>query len=399
MRSTRRLAARLARAFAGRRIPARPTGAALLCAAALLTASCGERPASETDWPPGLFVVGRTQALAHLLARLERLEPTRLAQGAREIRRALPACGSVEGRAANGHPAELREGLACRSGDATFGRLDRERGEDDLAFVWNPEGGAPVRGSISIGPDGDLELALRLERASFAGARALLRPGAAAAGPGVLSTRETLIHARLRPEGGLPIADLVPRGSQADRLFRLKSALFAGTVLEGTWEAAVYPPETARTMPRAALALGVVRRDAAAAAIEAFVRELLAAWPVHRSFFSVGGATGACLLDLNVLPELAPCYVATERALVVGWNPASLRKALDGQPAPPVAEAAGATVDFERIAEADARLAGRLSPGSGRLPLAVPWRRLVARGRRVGDEVHVQLTLVSGART
>ena len=120
---------------------------------------------------------------------------------------------------------------------------------------------------------------------------------------------------------------------------------------------------------------------------------------MHRSFFAVGEATGACLLDLNVLPELAPCYVATDRALVVAWNPASLRKALEGEPADTVVEAAGATVDFERIAEVDAELSVRVAPESERLLPEYPWRRLEARGRRVGDEVQVRLRLVSGAKS
>jgi hypothetical protein len=399
MRSMRRFAARLARALAREGGSARAVGVTLLCGAVLLPASCGEHPRPAAGWPPGLLVVGRTEALARLLARLERLEPTPLARGAREIRRALPACDTVEARSASGDLAELRQGLACRSNGSDFDRLDRERGDRDLAFVWRADGGAPVRGTLSIGPRGDLELAASLPRSSFAGARSLLQPGVAAAGPSVLSGADSLIHVRLRPEGGLAIADLVAGGSQADLLFRLKSELFAGSVLEGTWEAAVYVPEPPGSMPRAALALGVVRREAAVAAMEAFVRELRAAWPVHRSFFAVGEAAGACLLDLNVLPELAPCYVATDRALVVAWNPASLRKALEGEPANTVVEAAGATVDFERIAEVDAELAVRVAPESERILPEYPWRRLEAQGRRVGDEVQVRLRLMSGAET
>ncbi len=399
MRSMRRFAARLARALAREGGSARAVAAALLCSAALLPASCGEPPLPAAGWPPGLLVVGRTAALARLLARLERLEPARLARGARETRLALPTCDTIEGWTSSGNLAELRQGLACRSGGGDFDRLDRERGDRDLAFVWRANGGAPVRGTLSIGPRGDLELAVSLPRSSFAGARSLLQPGVAAAGPSVLSGADVLMHVRLRPEGGLAIADLVAGGSQADLLFRLKSELFAGSVLEGTWEAAVYVPEPPGFMPRAALALGVVRRGAAVAAMEAFVRELRAAWPVHRSFFAVGEATGTCLLDLNVLPELAPCYVATDRALVVAWNPASLRKALEGEPADAVVEAASATVDFERIAEFDAERAVRLAPESERLLPEYPWRRLEARGRRVGDEVQVRLRLVSGAKS
>jgi hypothetical protein len=369
---------------------------AVLSAAVLLAAACAEPRSRDAGWTPGLLVVGRTEALAGVLASIQRLEPTPLARGAGALRRALPACAAIEAQSPSGAPFALREGLRCLTGDGAAGRLDRERGDDDLAFVWKPDDGSAVRGTLTTGPGGGLEVALRVPRSAFAGARALLRPGVAAAGPGVLSGEATLLHTRLRAEGGLPIAEWVSRGSQADRLFRLKSELFAGTVLDGTWELAVYAPGPASPMPPAALALGIAHRDAAVAAMEGFVRELLGAWPVHRSAMAVGEARGACLLDLNVLPELAPCYVATDRALVVGWNPASVRRALEGDPPAPVAEAAAATVDFERIADADAQLARRLSPDGRRRPLDYPWRRLVARGRRVGDEVRVRMTFVPG---
>ena len=84
---------------------------------------------------------------------------------------------------------------------------------------------------------------------------------------------------------------------------------------------------------------------------------------VRRSDFALGAAAGACLRDLNVLPELAPCYVATERALVIGWNEASLTPALATRAAsaPDGASASGsAVIDFARFAQADARFARRL---------------------------------------
>ena len=58
MRSMRRFAARLARALAPDGGSARAVGAALLCGAALLLASCGEHPLPAAGWPPGLLVVG-----------------------------------------------------------------------------------------------------------------------------------------------------------------------------------------------------------------------------------------------------------------------------------------------------------------------------------------------------
>lgn len=380
--------------------------------------ACSEPQARSTDWPPGAWLVARTGALEDLLSRLEGFEGTLLAARIRDLRaQNFPAehsgaqyfgvqrgergrfgCDVVAGGGAD--LTELLADLGCDPGpDRSSGvltRLEAERRGRDIAFVWSPSDGEPVLGSLSVGPDGGVELEVRIPGSFFAGARALLRPGFAEPGPSILSAAESLIRVRLRPEGGLSIADWVPRGSQADRLFRLKSALFAGLVLDGTWEAAVYLPEPGHPMPRAALAVGFVRRHSAVAAMEGFLGDLSTQWPVHRSAFSVDDAPGACLLDLNLLPDLAPCYVATDAALVVGWNPASLRKALDGRERGGIPNVGGAVVDFGRFAEADARLADdRPIETAGARP-SVPWQRVVARGRRVGDDVQLNVTFESG---
>lgn len=366
---------------------------------ALLTAACADRRPGPPDWPQGALLVARTEALARLLSRLEQLEGTPLATRARALRRTLPACDTVEGRAASGDLAQLLSQLACREPQSALERLDRVRGGRDLAFALPLAGGGRSVGILSLGEEGGVELELRLPRAALGGARALLAPGTAPPGPTVLSGSETLIHARLRPEGGLDIARFVPDQGQAARLFRLKSELFAGVVLDGSWEGAVYTPEPTHPMPRAALALGFSHRDAAVSAMEGFVRDLQVAWPVHRSFFSVGEATGACLLDLNILPDFAPCYVATDRSLVVGWNPASLRKALDGEGAGDLGQTGGVVVDFERFADADALLERHALPEGTALPRSYPWRRLVAQGQRDDEGLHLLVSLTAGSDT
>jgi hypothetical protein len=137
--------------------------------------------------------------------------------------------------------------------------------------------------------------------------------------------------------------------------------------------------------------------------MERFVADLQAAWPVRRSDFAVGAAEGACLLDMNLLPDLAPCYVATEGALVVGWNPASVRMALGvAERGPRAAGAphpgAGLTLSLERFPEADARFARLAPPNVSLPPIGVyPWRRLNADGVREGDAVRVRIRLEGGA--
>ncbi len=363
--------------------------AATLAGLALCAAACSERPAPTPQRPTGALLVAQRPGLARLLDQLARLDGTPLARRARELGAALPACDVLEAHAPDGDAGELLAGLRCRPTPSELAFLHDERGARDLVFELPLRDGGRLRGALTWREPGDVELELHVPESLATGARALLMPGREAAGPGVLSGEGSLVHVRLRPQGGLDLASLIPAGGQADRLFRLRSQLFSGAVLDGTWEAAVYLPDPAGGMPRAALALGFSRRAPAVAAVEKFLREIQAAWPVRRSFFAVGEASGACLLDLAVLPELAPCYVAAEQALVIGWNPASVRKALEAAAPAELSGPGGAIVELARFAEADVLL-----PQGGRVPARRwPWRRLRADGRRDGTGVRVLLQL------
>jgi hypothetical protein len=106
------------------------------------------------------------------------------------------------------------------------------------------------------------------------------------------------------------------------------------------------------------------------------------------------------------MPGLAPCYVATERALIIGWNPASVRKALDVRvdDSPALGAASGAVIRLDRIAAADRLLAraqpvelqlGELQSGESRAgeppPREYPWRAITAKGAREGAGYRLQL--------
>jgi len=367
---------------------------------ALGLAACAERPATGPREPSGALLVARTADLERLLGQLAWLEGTPLAHRIEAFRAALPDCPVVESQAPDGGFEQLLRGLECRPERSALEQLHRERADYALAFAWPLEPGLRLRGRLGLDDRGGVELDLRVPPEAAHGPQELLLPGDEPPGPGVLSGSQQLFHARARPAGGLDFASLVPEGSQADRMFRLKSELFAGTVLDGTWEAAIYLPAEGEPTPRAALALGFEHRALAVAAIERFIADLRSTWPVRRSFFALGEAEGACLLDLRILPDLAPCYVATDRALVLGWNPASLRKALDGtSTGAPLAgpeSGGGLVLELARFAEADARLA----QAAGEQPLrqaaqaaASPWQRLRAQARRDGDRVLVRVDL------
>jgi hypothetical protein len=367
---------------------------------ALGLAACAEHPAAAPQEPPGALLVARTADLERLLGQLAWLEGTPLASRIEAVRAALPACPVVESQAPDGDFEQLLRRLECRPANSALEELHRARADDALAFVWPLEPGLRLRGWLMLDERGGVELDLRVPREAVRGAQALLLPGDETPGPGVLSGSQRLFHARARPEGGLDFAALVPEGSQADRMFRLKSEIFAGTVLDGTWEAAIYLPDDGDPTPRAALALGFTNRTLAVAAVERFIADLRSAWPIHRSFFALGEAEGACLLDLRILPDLAPCYVANDRTLVLGWNPGSLRKALDGAsvgaPLAGPESGGGLLLELARFAEADALLAravGEEPVRQAAQAAASPWQRLRARARQNGDRVLVRVNL------
>jgi hypothetical protein len=359
------------------------------CALLVAFAACERAP----RWPDEALLVGDRQALARLLDDLQELEGTPLARAAEALARDLPPCDTIQGRAAGNRLPELLANLGCGKHDADLARLERLRGARDLAVALPGPNGEPLLATLELGAGGTVDLELQLPDDVFNGAERLLVPSRTAPGPVVLSGDATLLHARVRAHGGVNLADLVSPGGQADTMFRLRSALFAGAVLDGTWEVAIYLPAPDSGMPRSALALGFTRRAAAVAAMEQFVDELRSTWPVHRSDFAVGDARGACLLDLNLMPELAPCYVASPKALVVGWNPASLRTALESPAASALGGEGGAIVDLSRFGEADARLSEHFARESRPDPQTLPWQRLSLRSRRNGGGVQVRARL------
>ena len=144
-----------------------------------------------------------------------------------------------------------------------------------------------------------------------------------------------------------------------------------------------------------ALGLDYRMRTVAVAAMEAFVRELERTWPVHRSPFRVGEWDGACLLDLRILPEFAPCYVATDRALVVGWNPTSVRLALAASPIPGDAPSSGVVVHLDRFGEADRRLRAAFAPDLPPLDLDYAWDRIVAQSWKEQGHYRVRVAALA----
>ena len=94
------------------------------------------------------------------------------------------------------------------------------------------------------------------------------------------------------------------------------------------------------------------------------------------------------------MPDLSPCYVATESALVAGWNIDSLERAL--APGTRRETASSAIVYLDRMPEADVRLA-RAAGVDDAQAVDYPWQRIEILGRRTDGRYLFDVRLTGAA--
>jgi hypothetical protein len=362
-----------------------------LCLSVWLAAGC-RRPGPAAGLPEGAYLAGDAAALRRVLERVQQRSHAPLGREAGRMLQRVAGCARVTAHAPAGELRALANGVACAQ--ALPPAVEALRAGSDLALLLPLGSAGRLVGTLRVDAQGSVALDARLELAALDGAARLLLPAEQPPGPPLLNPEGALLHGRYRSAGGLNLAQLVPAGSQGDQLFRLRSALFSGAVLDGTWELAIYLPDE-RGMPPVALALGHRLRSAAVAAMERFAADLRATWPVTRRAATLGGLEGACLEDLRILPELAPCYVASEQALLLGWNAASVTRALARGAGPGPSAQGGLVVYLDRFPEADARLQ-RLAGTP--VPAAVDyvWRRLEASAVPRDGAVQLAVQLSAG---
>jgi len=401
-------------------IPRRPSharparlGLLAMVPALLVALACGGR---GDHVPRGLTFAGDAAQIRPILERLEGMSESPAARVAARMKEAIAGCERVFGHcdaadAADAGTAtegtagcDVADVLRCAD-DGSPDWVEALRGDAGWVFAGStePDRWLVVRGTT--GDDGSVALDGEAYPAGVDGPISLLLPAEKPAGPLHMSDAESLIHVRLRPDGGLNLARFIEGGDWGARLYRLQSKLFEGTALSGVWELAVYPPEDGQRIPPMALALDIRDRDLAVQVMEKFLDDLMATWPARRNDFELDGWGGACLSNVRVMPDLAPCYVATDDTLLIGWNAGSLRQALAGAgtlsvSAPGSAgprwsgEGSEARIYFSRLPRVDAHLAE--TSGTTPLPLSYyPWRRLDLQGRRGEDSYLFHAELVA----
>ena len=236
------------------------------------------------------------------------------------------------------------------------------RGEADGFISWpiGDDGRLALRLDVDL--DGGLSIDGTLVAPSEPGAYAIFVPGSLPPAEPALAPSATLLHLRMRPANGIGLSDLIPAGSQADRLFALKGRLLEGALLSGTWEFAFMPPAPGGEMPLAVGALHHRLAGGLEAALDEALNQLETTWPIRRSprtFTLADGSSllGGCFLDLPLLPELAPCWLVTPDALLMGYRAEAIEAALA---APAVSSAGGDRRTEGEDESRDAKAAARL---------------------------------------
>jgi hypothetical protein len=366
--------------------------ATALLVVALTVAAC-DRSASP-EFPPGRVVVGDAGLVAGWLEELEVMTGTPLSRSAALARERLSSCEQFEAWCGEEGSCALLEQLSCRPESSQLEAMHQLRGESDFLFAVSLATGQRLTGRGSTVEDGRREVELELSRLPDESALTLLLPSSDGPGRSVLSSDQALTHIRIRPDGGLNLASVVSQEGWANRLFQLRSDLFLATALKGNWELAVYVPEEHHRMPPMALALDFNHRGAAVSAMEQFLDQVMQAWPVRKSPFSARDFPGACLSNLKVMPDLEPCYVATDEALVVGWNPSSIERAVAPVGPELELEESRVVLYLDRFPLADERLAVASGAGQEAGSTAYPWAQIRVTGSRSGKSYVFRLTLL-----
>lgn len=343
---------------------------------ACLLVACGGGP---EPLPPGLLLAGEVGAARAVLAEIERWQGTAAASAARAAGASISGC---QGRFSTIRSEGGETSTTCED-RPELASLPRGHA---LAFAL-PEGG-PGRLVGWIEPGPSLKAEAELQNPTEAGAWGLLLPAEEGPGPLRLSGEGELLHLRSRAARVGGLSELVESGGQGDSMFGLKSDLFAGAILDGTFELAIYLPQREMDLPLAALRVGVRDEGVAKAAFDAWIRQIERTWSIALNR-EVPGLYG-CFREMNMLPELAPCAVIADGAVTVGWNQASLEHALSGAAGTPV-DGGLLRVQMAAFPEADRLISLAFAPAEPPPQVPYPWAGLELRARREADALKLSL--------
>ncbi|HVS03959.1 MAG TPA: hypothetical protein VMT16_14430 [Thermoanaerobaculia bacterium] len=361
----------------------------LLLLAAVAAGGCARDAFSRL--PQGTLWYGDAAAADAFLAQLQSLAGTPAAHAAGELRERLDGCSRFLAFCPRGGSCRLQDAVTCEPADATATAAAAALGDAAWIFAGEP-GGRRVYVRATPDEAAGWRFEAAVDRGAVGAVDAVL-PAAEPPGRPTLAAHERLLHLHVRPDRKPDLEALAPDVGWVEQLYLLHHPLLSGHGLEGSWELATYLPAAGEAMAPTVVALAVREPEKARQAMEDFLARAMERWPLRRSDWSLEGAAGACLSNLNVLPQLAPCYVLTSDALVIGWNATALERALAAASGAATAAAGSElSVDLASLPEADLRL--QRAYGHPRpVPGSYPWSSLRVEGRREGGRYALQATL------
>ena len=346
--------------------------------------------------PAGKTLRGEADAFRGWLSRIEELEGTRAAGAAREALDRLDGCSRFVARCEEAGCDPLHA-ITCDPDPA----VDPEPNAAGWIYTWR-EGNDWLEVTAAESPASDdptARLSIRYHPSTTEDARSLVLPGSEDPVPANLSSEGRFLRLRLRPEGGLDLTRFVEEEGWGARLYRLRSGLFTAAAFEGSLELGFYRTTDGMLVPPFALALPLSDPELAAEGLATFVDEIQETWPVRFAPYRFGETEGLCAINLDILPDLAPCGVVLSDILVLGWNPPSVAAALAGRseaPVEPEGAPSGLLLDLDLVAlhRVDAAIRrASAAEVSEPIPSRYPWSALELRGRRRGGEFHFDLHL------
>jgi hypothetical protein len=367
-----------------------------LVAAAVALGGCARDPGESL--PDGTLLAGETAALLPLLRGLEHFTGSPAALAARRLEAKLAGCKSFLAHCPPGDACSLGAVATCEVAGEVASAAAAVRGDAGWLFSHrSAERRFTSWGSVEPGGGLTIRALLAEDGGEPQPWQALLPADEAPAAP-LLSSRGALLQLRLRADrGDEALAALAPPEAAQEHLGLAGNAL-AGLALEGTTEVALFEPAAGESIPPLALALHTRLRDAAARGMESVLTGVRSRWPVSREGWTRDDSTGACLSNLNVLPGLAPCYLSTERALVLGWNRRAVELALAAAPTGPAPERSELTLDLARLPVADAIVHASFERKRVWVGRPYPWSRLHVAGQATRDGYELTLQLSARKR-
>ncbi len=353
----------------------------------VLLAACGqpEEPEPARALPAGLLIEGDVEPTRAFVDQLASLSGTPLGTYAAEARDALAGCET--GFSVEADSIEAGRAVTPRCSGMP-GPLRPVLGPAPLAFAVPLDEHARLIGSAHFA-DGGVQATGWLEIVGDVGGLAVALPDGDA-GPAWLDGETSVVHARGRSQELLDPEALA--GSDAADVLQLRGGVLADALLDRRWELAVYPPSAAGGSPPLVFALGHRSTAAARAALQGMTTGLQQRWALPMETIQLGDARGWCVADLHLLPELLPCGVVTDQAIVLGWHRAALEGALGGTP-PTGSGDAWLHADLERMEAADSLIA------PDREPTTWPWSTLTLTAEDRDGTTHLGLDLSPRAVT